>query len=295
VERVIPSPREERGTPMSLTHRVAICGRCLGALSARMPATAFALICAAQLAGPLWGQGWMINGNIISAPADARVGIGTPAPTEGFSVFSSAGTAQMIATQWGSTFAGQSLGFGGDTNVGPYLVSHTGSNGNATGNYSSVRQLFGASGFIIQTSPATAVGTARIFTSQFIVNPSGNVGIGTTAPQSKLAVNGTITTKEVIVTNMGWSDYVFQPNYRLQPLSEIAAYVKEHHHLPEIPTEAEVQAKGVSLGEMQAKLLAKVEELTLHMIQAEERNNRLEQHNRELQERIARLESRGVR
>ncbi len=62
-------------------------------------------------------------------------------------------------------------------------------------------------------------------------------------------------------------------------------------YLPGIPAAAEVEAKGVNLGDMQSKLLAKVEELTLHMIAADERNNRLETRNRELQERLARLEA----
>jgi hypothetical protein len=105
---------------------------------------------------------------------------------------------------------------------------------------------------------------------------NGNVGIGTASPQYLFSVNGTIGTKDVIVTNTGWSDYVFLPGYRLRPLSEVNAYIHANHHLPDIPTEAEVKEKGVSVGEMQAKLLAKVEELTLHMIQMEERNERLE-------------------
>jgi hypothetical protein len=123
------------------------------------------------------------------------------------------------------------------------------------------------------------------------INPNGgNVGIGTTNPQYKLAVNGNIGAQDIIVTNTGWSDYVFRPGYRLRPLSEVSQFIQKHHHLPDIPTEAEVKEKGVSLGDMQAKLLAKVEELTLHMIQADERNDRLERQNQELRERIARLE-----
>jgi len=127
-----------------------------------------------------------------------------------------------------------------------------------------------------------------------ILGNNGYVGIGTTTPQSLLAVDGTITTKEVVVTNTGWPDYVFNPGYRLKPLTEVASFIKEHHHLPDIPSEAEVKEKGVSVGDMQAKLLAKIEELMLHMIQVDERNTRLEHRNRELQERIARLEARGV-
>lgn len=118
---------------------------------------------------------------------------------------------------------------------------------------------------------------------------SGNVGIRTTSPQYPLAVNGVIQAKEVLV-NTGWSDYVFDANYDLRPLAEVAAFVKQNHHLPDIPSAAEVQQKGVSLGEMQSKLLAKIEELTLHMIQADDSNKRLEKQNRQLQKRIARLE-----
>jgi hypothetical protein len=74
-------------------------------------------------------------------------------------------------------------------------------------------------------------------------------------------------------------------------LSEVGAFIQKHHHLPDIPTEAEVKEKGVSMAAMQTKLLAKIEELTLHMIQADERNNRLERQNQGLRERIARLEN----
>ena len=120
---------------------------------------------------------------------------------------------------------------------------------------------------------------------------TGNVGIGTTNPAYKLSVNGTIQAKEVLV-NTGWADHVFQPQYRLKPLREVASYIREKGHLPGIPAEAEVKEKGVGLGEMQVKLLEKIEELTLHMIRAEERGDRLEKENRALRERVSRLEAR---
>ncbi len=66
-------------------------------------------------------------------------------------------------------------------------------------------------------------------------------------------------------------------------MSEVNAYIQANHHLPDIPSEVEVKEKGVSVGEMQSKLLAKIEELTLHMIRAEEQNQ-------ELRDRLARLE-----
>ncbi len=69
-------------------------------------------------------------------------------------------------------------------------------------------------------------------------------------------------------------------------------FVEEHHHLPDIPSATEVKEKGLSLGEMQAKLLGKIEELTLHMIQAEERNNRLEQRNDLLEKQVQSLQER---
>ncbi len=118
----------------------------------------------------------------------------------------------------------------------------------------------------------------------FAIAGSGSVGIGTTNPQYPLSVNGTIQAKEVLV-NTGWSDYVFDPNYRVRSLTEVAAFIKANHHLPDIPSEAEVKKNGVSLGDMQSKLLAKIEELTLQMIQLDERNNALEK-------KLAQLEGR---
>lgn len=99
---------------------------------------------------------------------------------------------------------------------------------------------------------------------------------------------GTIGATEVIVSSTG-ADYVFDPAYHLRGLADVSAYIQQNHHLPDIPSEAEVKEKGVGIGEMQSKLLAKIEELTLHLIQEHERNDRLERQNRDIQEKLARL------
>ncbi|MGA2501667.1 MAG: hypothetical protein ABSH20_28335 [Tepidisphaeraceae bacterium] len=97
------------------------------------------------------------------------------------------------------------------------------------------------------------------------------------------------------------ADYVFEPGYRLRPLSEVNAYIQANHHLPDIPSAEEVKQTGMGVGEMEAKLLAKVEELTLHLIRQDKENHELREHvtqqemqSQELRDRIARLEAQSA-
>jgi len=71
---------------------------------------------------------------------------------------------------------------------------------------------------------------------------------------------------EVKADAMEWYDHVFYPDYELRPLPELEQYIKQNHHLPEIPSAKEVQENGIDLGNMQGKLLLKIEELTLYIL-----------------------------
>lgn len=100
------------------------------------------------------------------------------------------------------------------------------------------------------------------------ISNNGNVGIGTIDSKGyKLAVNGKIRTQEIKVENTNWPDYVFTKDYKPQTLQETEQHIKEKGHLPGIPSAEEVKANGIDLGEMNAKLLQKIEELTLHLIE----------------------------
>ena len=115
---------------------------------------------------------------------------------------------------------------------------------------------------------------------------NGNVGIGTTNPQSRLAVNGTITATKVKVTSSGWPDFVFKPDYKLPPLNELEVFIRKNKHLPDIPSETEVALKGRDVGEVQARLLQKIEELTLYLIALDKKVAAQEQLIREQQQLI---------
>lgn len=104
-----------------------------------------------------------------------------------------------------------------------------------------------------------------------VITKAGNVGFGKAYPTHKLEVNGTIRSKEVKIESTGWSDFVFDKNYELPMLQTVEQHIKDKGHLPGIPSEKDVIENGINVGEMQAKLLQKIEELTLYVIEQEKR------------------------
>ena len=140
---------------------------------------------------------------------------------------------------------------------------------------------------------AGIIGTESNHTLHFITNydakmsilTNGNVGIGTTAPDAKLAVRGDIHTQEVRVDLNGAvaPDFVFEPDYKLRTLTETETYIKANKHLPEIPSATEMEQNGIELKTMNLKLLQKVEELTLYTIE-QDKTLKLQQQLIELQQ-----------
>ncbi len=103
---------------------------------------------------------------------------------------------------------------------------------------------------------------------RFVIKPSGNVLIGKTSQTNAaylLDVNGSIRANAITVNTTG-ADFVFAPSYKLLTLPELNNFIQKNHHLPEITSAKEMQANGVNLGDNQIKLLQKVEELTLYLI-----------------------------
>lgn len=112
----------------------------------------------------------------------------------------------------------------------------------------------------------------------------GAVGIGSTTVPSNylLFVDGPMGVEELVVEIVPGTgpDYVFEEDYDLSSLEEIDQYIEANGHLPEVPSALEMEAQGVSVGEMNMLLLRKVEELTLHLI---ELNGKYDKVNSELQ------------
>jgi hypothetical protein len=130
-------------------------------------------------------------------------------------------------------------------------------------------------------------------TKSFVINgTTGYFGIGTSLPDSKLAVKGQVHANEVKVDlNVPGPDYVFEKDYKLTSLEEIKNYIDQNKHLPEVPSAKEMEKNGVQLGEMNMLLLKKIEELTLYVIELKKRDDESIMRSREQQKQIDELKS----
>ena len=213
---------------------------------------------------------WSVNGNNITT--NSNVGIGVTQPNSRFDVD-------------GILTIRQSIQLGGQLslNINDNLTYQNRSFGHYAVGWTPDQWCTGG-----HTLWMSGYGGIRLFTAgapRLSVSHWGNVGIGTENPQSKLDVAGTIRASEVKIEVTAGADYVFDENYDLKPLPEVEKFVRENKHLPEIPPERQMQEEGLSVNEFQIKLLQKIEELTLYVID-------LKKENEDLKNRITRVENR---
>jgi hypothetical protein len=200
---------------------------------------------------------------MIILNSNGNVGIGTTTPTQVLNIYKPSSQTQFLIGNSNTSSGGYtSLAMGTSADVNGYsFIQSTKSSGSAFGD---------------------------IVMNQY----GGNVGIGTTSPNQKLTVNGTIYGKEVKVDlNVPGPDYVFEKDYKLPSLEEIKSYIDQHKHLPEVPSAKEMKQNGINLSEMNMILLKKVEELTLHIISQNDKSineiNSLRKENEEMKSTIA--------
>ncbi len=146
----------------------------------------------------------------------------------------------------------------------------------------------------VTTNTSSGEGTGLGYWSlnnQNVYYTDGNVGIGTSIPDSKLTVKGSIHSEEVKVDlSVPAPDYVFNTDYELTPLEILQQYIKENNHLPNIPTAKDMEANGVELGAMNMKLLEKIEELTLYILQQQKELKSQSEENKTIENNLNALE-----
>jgi len=123
------------------------------------------------------------------------------------------------------------------------------------------------------------------------ITSNGNVLIGSSSQINsayKLDVYGSARANEIVVNTSG-ADFVFDKKYALPKLSDVKAYIDKNQHLPEIPSAKEMQTNGISVGEINTKLLQKVEELTLYAIKQQKRIDQLERQKTKSEQQEARM------
>jgi hypothetical protein len=225
---------------------------------------------------------------MVMSVTNDRVGIGTTDPSFKLHVAGDVYTSSNMRVEgdilkgagpdhiwgWGSN-ASWDIRAGGQL---PYAINHH------TGLTLSAHSAYGGIRFYNQSYPA-------LTGSELVMSIANNsVGIGTSNPSEKLSVNGNIKAKRVIVSQSNWPDYVFDSSYSLRALPEVEKFVIQYKRLPDMPSAKEVEEKGISVGDNQALLLKKMEEMTLYMISMNKEIIQLKEDNKQLKKVLKKYE-----
>ena len=174
------------------------------------------------------------------------------------------------------------------------------SNPLTTGNSVIVPNIYTSNGTLTDNRTVSMDNKSLIFNT----STSGRIYIGNSSPafdtatfptttgNYRLYVEGGILTEKVKValrSTSNWADYVFAPNYKLMPLNEVESFVKENKHLPGISSADALVKEGLDLGDMQARQMQKIEELTLYIIEQNKAIEELKLQNKEIRELKAQM------
>ncbi|WP_426484975.1 hypothetical protein [Flavobacterium sp. 2] len=232
---------------------------------------------------PVDGDGYYFRDNDNNTSffvADGgSVGIGTTSPS------------QKLEVNGNGLFQGAIISSKSSNEGGQIQIKNPSKTLNGTANTWTIYNMTGVYGNSLQFYAYDNIGcvSGGLCASRFTIMDSGNIGIGINNPTNKLDVNGTIHSKEVKVDMNGWSDFVFKKDYDLPTLEEVEKHIAEKGHLENIPSEEEVLKNGINLGEMNTKLLQKIEELTLYMIKIKKENMEMKSKQTELENTIKEL------
>lgn len=204
---------------------------------------------------------------------------------------------------------------GANNNGGPMVLFGGAINGNTSGapngqwgieyvNNTSNPALCGLNFWRPNFAHNISGGGAGMQNAVMFMRNDNHIGIMTDNPTAQLTVNGKTLIGDPSVVNINttydynlyvqkgilaervkvalnntayWADYVFASDYKLSSLDAVAAYVKEHKHLPNVPSADEVHSNGLDVAEMDATLLRQVEEIWLHLIELKKENQMLKE------------------
>ncbi|MEP0265970.1 hypothetical protein [Dokdonia sp.] len=216
-------------------------------------------------------------------PDDGNVGIGTTAPVQELDVNGTTRTNQLIvgdaatipsfANAWLEGGFSSQLFFNTTSSpVDERVWAMSAINGDF--------KIFAENDNLSALQEAFVINRGTGINIENVLFPNGNVGIGTSSfvdgnDTYRFSVNGKIRAHGVKVYTT-WADYVFENDYDLKSLEEVEDFIKQNGHLPNVPSEAEVLENGIELGAMNAKLLEKIEELTLYIIELNKKIEELE-------------------
>lgn len=213
--------------------------------------------------------------------------------TNNFAVYSSDGNNYMADSLWIGKTTGNTrfdmTGGKGDIDVseGDFRIGTTTNRLKmgvfTTGTFAGMSRIYSSG-----TNAMLALGVNNMDLMTLSAANSGTVVIGNggalpaAATGYKLSVHGKAVCTELMVKSIAtWPDYVFEKNYQLMPLNELQAFINKNKHLPNIPPAKEIEQNGLVVGDMQNKMMQKIEELTLYILQQQKQ---LELQNKKIEE-----------